>query len=147
MQTEKVYPSDNSLGKRSLDGRSAMVQTVRAAEARIRLRPPFEPTSHEKATRLRQLAQSSRGVGAGIQCSRLLSALRELGEVSRMEAERFLGIGHAPRRILDLEEAGHLIGKRWVRQLSEVGSEHKTVSYSLNYERQLSSKPKAGEVA
>lgn len=134
MQTEKVYSLDKQLGKRPADGRAVVATAMRAAEDRIKRRPPFEPTSPEKADRLRQLVQSSRGVSAGIQCSRLLSALRELGEVSRMEAERFLGIGHAPRRILDLEEAGHLIGKRWVRQLSEVGSEHKTVSYSLTHE-------------
>lgn len=137
MQTEKVYPSNNSFGNRPTDGRSQVAAAAAKAERASRVRPPLEPTTPQKASQLRALMDGSRGGSAGAQCARLLLAMRQIGEVSRIEAERFLGIGHAPRRILDLEESGHLIGKRWVRQLAESGSEHRTVAYSLAFDAGL----------
>lgn len=137
-----VNPASSPLGARLNDSsqvptetecsRTVVNKATAEVERKVKRAAPFEPTSPEKVAGLAGIHSDRRGVSKTAQTLRPLEAMRKFGEISRMEAERYLGIGHAPRRLKDLaDDDGHLLAKRWIRQVSESGSEHRTVAYSL----------------
>jgi hypothetical protein len=92
---------------------------------------PLEPTSQAKAAMLRRLLEAAPGVATETQIARLKRAFTEVGEVTALEALRFLDITRPPSRIHNMREAGCTIVGRWVRQHSERGHEHRTMAYRM----------------
>lgn len=116
---------------RASDSRARVVEVQRRRDRLAKERPPLEPTSPEKASALSRLLDDLPGVGAETQCARLRRALLEVGEVTCLEAQRWLDIRHPPARVLNLRHEGQDFSTRWVRQHSERGHEHRTVAYRL----------------
>ena len=124
---DEVYAAAGQ-GSKSADFRRRVLRSARHEPRRA----PFEPTPRVVAETLRQLLAARPGVAAETQAQRLIAAMEAVGEVSRLEAEIHLGIGHCCRRIADLADAGYVIDRRWVEQISAAGSSHRTVKYSIN---------------
>ena len=137
MQSES-YPllADTTVGRiaRSIDGRTQVVEARRRAERTAALKPPYLATSPEKASALRAILDAAPSVGGDTQNRRVLRALRELGEVTVMELRTHCDVQHAPARVRQLKNDGHSITGRWVRQLSALGHEHRTMAYTLTHE-------------
>ena len=49
--------------------------------------------------------------------------------ITGLEALRMFGVGHLPRRILDLKEAGYPIADRWIRVLKGNGDYARVKEY------------------
>lgn len=119
-----------------VDSRSRVIEAQRAAEAAARRAAPREPSEAWKIARLKEMQSANPSASVGSQCDALMRAMRELGSVTCLEAQRFLDIRHPPARILDLTKAGHVIARRWVKQFTERGREHRTMAYCISRERQ-----------
>lgn len=115
-------------GSKQADSRTRVLRSARHEPRRA----PFEPTPRAVAETLRGLLADKPGVATETQSQRLIAAMEAVGEVSRLEAEIHLGIGHCCRRIADLADAGYVIDRRWVEQISAAGSAHRTTKYSIN---------------
>ena len=118
-------------GLAAADSRTRVVLAARGAEIAARSSALLELTSEEKARALLDVLSRHEGVSCEAQTRRLLRALRQVGWISVMEAERYLDIRHPPSRILELDRDGHPTARRWVRQVSERGREHRTMAYTL----------------
>ena len=69
------------------------------------------------------------------QCTDLLNHLREGNKISVAVAIPQLGIGSLPRRILDLKEAGHVLGEEWVKYNNAKGQKKRYKQWWLVKEK------------
>lgn len=129
MQSQ-VYPTSTS----AVDGRTIAVEAQRRRErtgAGLPVHLP-EPAAIEV---LHLIAERLGSLSADKQCHEVMDALRKLpGGASVRDLEDCLCIGHAPRRIADLREAGHTIASEQVVQADAMGRLRRTVRYVLAIE-------------
>ena len=114
-----------------IDGRTTVVEAVAAAERQAKYTAPLEPTSEAKARHLMAILATDASTGTETQVRRLRTAMRLVGEITCLEAQRYLDIRHPPARVLNMTHSGDTVMRRWVRQMTERGHEHRTMSYSL----------------
>lgn len=124
-----------------VDSRTAVVNVERARDLRAKLTAPVMVTSPEKAATIRAILDRCFSVGTDAQNIRVLQVLRAVDEATAMELQRYADVRHAPARVLQLKQQGHVIVGRWVRQASDLGHVHRTMAYTLASEAQ------AGRVA
>ncbi len=118
------------------DSRTAVVEGERAREVLDMLTAPVLATPPEKAIAIRAILDRNFSVGSDAQNLRVLQILGSVGEVTAMELQRYADVRHAPARILQLKQQGHVISDRWVRQDSDLGFSHRTKAYTLMREAQ-----------
>ena len=87
-------------------------------------------TDPAKAATLMALRDEMPGNDAATQRQRFLAALH-LYPVSSFEASRFLDIYHAPGRVKELRQDGHVIETHWVDAETEAGVLHRIGLYAL----------------
>lgn len=113
------------------DSRTSVVEAQRRRDRAATAGAPFEPTEPWKESAISAIFRAEPSTTTEGQNARVLKILREVGETTAMELQRFADVRHAPARILQLKKAGHTIIDRWVRQVTDLGHSHRTKAYRL----------------
>ena len=88
-------------------------------------------TSPEKKAALETIRAEFKGTDSQTQRTRLMEAMKRLGNVSTYEARRYLDIHFPPARIKELRDLGEKIKTLWVNTITESGDTHLIGLYVL----------------
>jgi hypothetical protein len=86
-------------------------------------------TGANRVALLKRINRENTGNAAETQRQRLVRALEALGNVTTLEAIRFLDIVHPPRRVMELRRDGYGILTTWKHYPTETGQMHRVGCY------------------
>lgn len=112
--------------RKPADGRAIVIERQRQNE---RANTHEYCVTFERAAQFRRIASVRKGSHTPGQYARILKAGR-VG-LTAIDAHERLGVIGFYARITELEDAGHLFSRRWVRQVDATGASHRVMFYRL----------------